>query len=65
VAWSGFYNGSRNIFFGGKTTGRLYRDKSGVQCDPAFECKCPPSDLILSPEDAEIEAAEKAREEGE
>lgn len=61
VAWSirpdgsGFYNGSRNIFFCGEVDGTgLYSDGSGVSCRSAAECSCPASDLILSPEDANI-----------
>lgn len=48
------YNGSRGIFFAGKTTGQLYPDKSGVQCTPDAECSCPASDLIIAPEDIHI-----------
>lgn len=59
IAWSGFYNGSRNIFFSGITTGEMYSDGSGVKCtrqnpDGTFvdECPCAAADLILAPEDA-------------
>uniref|UniRef100_A0A6M3IEX9 Uncharacterized protein n=1 Tax=viral metagenome TaxID=1070528 RepID=A0A6M3IEX9_9ZZZZ len=58
------YNGSRNIFFNGVPvlnedgTPKMYSDKSGLDCDRVVdgkvieECKCPPTDLILAPEDA-------------
>lgn len=64
IAWSGHYNGSRNIFFNGESTGKgIYSDGSGLECSQYFcdepglerfvtECPCPPSDLILAPEDA-------------
>lgn len=48
---SAHYNGSRSIFFDGKSTGELYADKSGVECIPAMECQCPSSDLVFAPED--------------
>jgi hypothetical protein len=59
VAWSGFYNGSRNIFFKGTPDGQgMYPDGSGLSCTdwiegqgPISECTCPASDLILAPED--------------
>ena len=58
-AWSGFYNGSRNIFFKGIPSGRgMYQDGSGLDCvtftgtEIIRECDCSPSDLILAPEDA-------------
>ena len=56
IAWSGFYNGCRNIHFCGTYKGKLYSDKSGSECDhfASPECSCPSSDLILSPEDKEI-----------
>ena len=60
IAWTGGYNGCRNIFFMGEPTGKgMYRDRSGVDCDIYFpdradpivaECPCPASDLILAPE---------------
>jgi hypothetical protein len=63
-AWSGFYNGSRNIFFNGEPTGKgMYQDGSGLDCSQYFpmredpivkECSCPASDLILAPEDVEV-----------
>ncbi len=52
IAWTNGYNGCRNIFFMGETTGVMHSDNSGVQCDPATECICPSSDLILAPEDS-------------
>lgn len=58
IAWSGFYNHNRNIFFGGISTGEMYSDGSGVKCTRidsgkyVEECPCPASDLILAPEDA-------------
>jgi hypothetical protein len=67
-AWSGFYNGQRNIFFNGEPTGKgMYFDKSGLDCDTYFmdrppnervviECSCPSSDLILAPEDKLVKA---------
>ena len=59
------YNGARNIFFMGASTGNLHSDSSGVDCilvredgSVVEECPCPPTDLILSPEDKLIEAAQ-------
>jgi hypothetical protein len=61
VAWSGYYNGSRSIFFNGTPSGRgMYSDNSGLDCTRVKddklvnECTCPPSDLILAPEDAHV-----------
>lgn len=65
VAWSvredgtGYYNGSRNIFFTGFVGGQMHRDQSGVDTvlidpltrDLAQECACPASDLVLAHED--------------
>ena len=61
-AWSGYYNGSRNIFFNGEPDGRgMFSDGSGLHCSMFFpdredkfvrECSCPSKDLILAPEDA-------------
>lgn len=59
----GRYNGSRSIFFHGEPTGEgMFSDGSGLHCatyinkdgNPrvVYECQCPPSDLILAPEDA-------------
>ena len=51
------YNGARNIFFNGISTGKMHSDFSGLQCTMidgdkiVRECSCPPSDLILAPED--------------
>lgn len=65
VAWSGCYNGSRNIFFCGSPTGKgMFDDGSGLDCSAVQrddaddvpgvvrECQCPANDLILAPEDA-------------
>lgn len=61
IAWFGGYNGCRNIFFNGVPSGKgMYSDGSGLNCthtDPETglyvpECKCPPNDLILAPEDS-------------
>lgn len=59
IAWSGFYNGCRSIFFNGVSTGKMFSDGSGLECNHVdkdgkyiLECKCPASDLILAPEDA-------------
>lgn len=56
---NGKYNGSRNIFFGGISTGRMYDDGSGLACmhlnmdgSLVHECSCSFSDLILAPEDS-------------
>lgn len=56
------YNGQRNLFFCGETTGTLYGDGSGVDCvmvreDGSWveECNCPSSALVRAPEDVEIE----------
>lgn len=51
------YNGTRSLFFRGTPrlnddgTPQMYGDCSGLQCDPADECDCPGSELILAPED--------------
>jgi hypothetical protein len=51
------YNGCRNIFFNGVSTGKMYHDNSGLQCTTFldgvhyFECACPASDLVIAPED--------------
>ncbi len=65
IAWSGRYNGQRTIFFNGAPTGEgMYSDSSGLNCSTYFkdrddpiitECKCPPSDLILAPEDSLVD----------
>jgi len=47
-----YYNGSRHIFFNGRTTGKMFSDNSGLECSIDTECSCPPSDLIIAPEDA-------------
>jgi hypothetical protein len=60
IAWSGHYNGMRNIFFNGTPSGDgMYSDGSGLNCsmfdkDNVYveECSCPSSDLILAPEDS-------------
>lgn len=56
------YNGARSIFFNGEPSGHgMHFDQSGLDCSTYFpdradpvvrECTCPPSDLILAPEDA-------------
>jgi hypothetical protein len=57
------YNGSRNIFFDGETTGKMFEDGSGLKCEDTreradgsweiiSECKCSPKDLIRAPEDS-------------
>lgn len=58
-AWSGFYNGSRNIFFNGEPDGKgMYSDGSGLSCTRVIgdryveECSCNSDLLILAPEDA-------------
>ena len=54
IAWSGYYNGCRSIFFCGVPSGKgMYADSSGLDCDRwgASECNCPASDLVLAPED--------------
>lgn len=63
-AWSGYYNGSRSIFFNGEPDGKgMYHDGSGLHCSTFFpdredkfvhECSCKSSDLILAPEDAMV-----------
>jgi hypothetical protein len=69
IAWSGFYNGCRNIRFKGVFTGKFYSDMSGTDCDWADEdgnyqpeCDCPASDLILAPEDKQLAEAYDKRE---
>jgi len=53
IAWSGRYNGSRNIFFCGTPSGKgMYSDGSGLDCIGVRECDCPPDNLILAPEDS-------------
>lgn len=49
------YNGQRHIFFLGEPTG-----DGGYKCAPLLrnlkhpdECKCPPTDLVLAPEEVE------------
>lgn len=67
IAWttnkdgSGYYNGCRSIFFNGTPTGEgMYHDGSGLHCTGLkdgkvyVECSCPPSDLILAPEDKDV-----------
>lgn len=58
IAWDGRYNGKRNICFNGTPSGKgMYSDLSGLDCiriedgQIIEECSCPPSDLILAPED--------------
>ena len=59
IAWSGHYNGSRNIFFNGIPSDRgMFSDGSGLDCtmfrpDGSYveECSCTSHDLILAPED--------------
>jgi len=59
IAFDTHYNGSRSIFFGGESTGKMYNDGSGLNCsridangNSVCECECPASDLILAPEDS-------------
>lgn len=64
IAWTvkadgtGCYNGCRNIFYMGVSTGVMHGDQSGVDCTQVVngqyvpECKCSSDDLILAPEDA-------------
>lgn len=60
IAWSGFYNGSRNIFFNGEVklkedgTPKMFSDGSGVETTYKLECQCPASDLILAEEDTQV-----------
>ena len=56
---NGTYNGTRNIFFDGTPSGQgMYHDGSGLDCTMIVdgkivrECDCPPSDLVIAPEDA-------------
>lgn len=66
-AWSGFYNGQRNIFFNGEPDGKgMYSDGSGLSCSTYFpdredpivrECDCPADRLRLAPEDALVVAS--------
>lgn len=56
-AWSGYYNGARNIFYSGTGTGEMHGDKSGEKCQHLEpECQCPASDLILAPTDSLVAA---------
>jgi len=67
IAWSGFYNGSRNIFFNGTPSGKgMFSDGSGLDCTQIDkdgkwieECKCHSSDLILAPEDELVKRHEQ------
>jgi hypothetical protein len=66
IAWSGFYNGTRSIFFNGEPDGSgMYFDGSGLSCTTYFpdrpigdrivrECSCDSADLILAPEDKDV-----------
>lgn len=66
IAWSGFYNGSRSVFFNGTPSGKgMFSDGSGLDCTQIEssgkwipECECPASDLILAPEDALVKRDE-------
>jgi len=50
------YNGCRNIAFLGRTTGVMHGDLSGVRCTrDEYECICPASDLIIAPEDPQVQ----------
>jgi len=60
IAWRDDYgyNGCRNIFFNGTSSGKgMYSDNSGLETthfkdgERVIECKCPFKDLILAPED--------------
>ncbi len=46
----GGYNGCRNIFFQGDVT-RINTDGYYIHAEGVSECKCPPSDLILAPDE--------------
>lgn len=48
------YNGSRSIFYNGSPDGKgMYTDGSSLSCTVVEpECRCPPTDLILAPEDS-------------
>ena len=53
------YNGSRHIFFVGTPvrnadgSAKMHADMSGVECTwQGGECDCPPTDLIIAPEDS-------------
>jgi hypothetical protein len=60
----GGYTGERTLFYKGTPvynpdgSPKMYDDFSGLQCTEVvdgkylWECSCPPSDLILAPEDA-------------
>lgn len=71
IAWSGFYNGSRNIFFMGEPSGEgMYPDNSGLDCSTYFsnrvqpcvyECSCQAGDLILAPEDSLVKREDETR----
>jgi hypothetical protein len=61
IAWSGGYNGLRNLHFYGRNSEPLepFSDGSGFRHPPLWEdgsivseCTCPASLLILAPEDA-------------
>ena len=62
IAWSDKtgYNSMRNLFFKGISTGKMYSDKSGVECSIVVnneivkECQCNAKCLILAPEDAQV-----------
>lgn len=58
---NGRYNGTRNIFFNGYASGRMYDDMSGMYHDfeprdgvSPRECDCPASKLTIAPEDAMV-----------
>lgn len=52
----GRYNGSRSIFYTGTPTGEgMYSDGSGLHTRQIeAECGCPPSDLVVAPEDVDV-----------
>ena len=59
IAWTGGYNGSREIFFHGTPSGEgMFDDGSGLDCVEVVngtiieECDCPIKDLIIAPEDS-------------
>jgi hypothetical protein len=60
IAWTGYYNGCRNLRFCGVPDGTgMHSDRSGLSCTQITddfkiieECSCPTGDLILAPEDA-------------
>lgn len=58
LRWSADSDGE-NIRFEGETTGKMLEDNIGVECEATDECPCPPTALIMAPENDQIEDADE------